>query len=252
MSDHSPIATIDHLRRSVSVPRHLMPSILAIHTGRQLGSEAGVAELSAGGIMSDGRLDPMVTTLVGIMTNPSLVITVETVEQTQLRLATYWGTPHRAAVGLTDDRRRFELIQIEPTLLPFHLAQSTGISPQPHPPFHGGFSVSAKTLQYAEDSISTDPAGTEQALKADGIAEDWADRLMTALAMRRSIWTVESVWLGRGARRRESRLSVLDAGYAGYWELAASEGRVAISTIDFDEILHRLADLLPAVGPATD
>ncbi len=254
MNDPSQVATIDHGRRSVSVPRRLMPSILAIHAGQRPQPAAAVAELRAGGIMASERLDPLVTTLVEVMTNPTLVITVELSGGRLPRLATFWGTAHRAVIGLTDDRRRFELIQVEPTLLPFHLAQATGMRPRPHSPFSGSCSLPATTLHYAENSIATDPVGTEAELRMAGVSEQWADRLMTALTLRRSMWTVESVWLGRTAARNESRLSVLDAGFAGYWRLAATDdGQVTVSTSHFDDLMRRFASLLPAPGspPAT-
>lgn len=246
MSDSSPVTGIDYGRRSVSVPRRLMPSILAIHAGQRPRPNAAVAELRAGGIVASERLDPLVTTLIEVMTNPTLVITVEISGGHRPRLATFWGTPHRAVVGLTDDRHRFELIQIEPTLLPFHLAQATGMTPRPHPPFAGSFSLPAKTLHRAENSVAVHPATTEAELRTAGVPDHWADRLMTALALHRSVWTVESVWLGRTAARHESRLSVLDAGFAGYWRLAATDdGYVTVATTNFDDLMRRFAALLP-------
>ena len=249
MSEPSPVAAIDHSRRSVSVPRRLMPSILAVHAGQRPRPSAAIAELQAGGIMASERLDPLVTTLVEVMTNPTLVITVELSGGHRPHLATFWGTPHRAVVGLTDDDRRFELIQVEPTLLPFHLAQSTGMRPRPHPPFTGSFSLPATTLHRAERSIASDPAITETELRMAGVSELWVDRLMTALALRHCVWTVESVWLGRTAPRNESRLTVLDAGFAGYWRLAATgDGQVIVATSDFDDLMGRFAALLPSLG----
>lgn len=239
--------TIDHGRRSVSVPRNLMPVILAVHAGQETRSAEDVATLRAGGLMASERLDPLVTTLVEVMTNPTLVITVEVAGVRSPRLATIWGTPRRAVVGMTDDRHRFDLLQIEPNLLPFHLAQTTGLTPRPHPPFSGGCSIPAATLTLAEDLAATDPASAEGELISAGVSALWADRVLTALAHRRSLWTVESVWLGTPAGRSESRLSVLDSGLAGYWRLAGDEDghRVMVTSTGFDDVMRRFAALLP-------
>jgi hypothetical protein len=198
-------------------------------------------------LIQTGRLDPLVTTLLEVMTNPSLVVTVETVGVARPRLATIWGSPRRAVVGMTSDRHRFDLLQIEPELLPFHLAQTTNLIPRPHPPFSGGCLVPSTALARVERVIATDPEEAQAQLAAVGVPLEWADRLLIALAHRRSMWTIEAVWLGRGARRSESRLSVLDAGPAGYWRLAGDgdDGTIAITVSNFDDLLRRFSALLP-------
>ncbi|MDX2468486.1 MAG: ESX secretion-associated protein EspG [Acidimicrobiia bacterium] len=249
MTDQAPVATIDHLRRSVCVARRLMPSILAIHAGQQPALSRAATELRAGGILATDELDPLVTTLVEVMTNPQLVISVEVYRSAKPNLATFWATPRRAVVGLTDDQNRFELIQVEPTLLQFHLAQSTGLRPRPSPPFSGSFSLPSRTLRFAEENIATNPIGVETRLRTDRVSAEWTDRLMAALAMRRSLWNVASVWLGKTNFRNESSLSVLDAGFAGYWRLTTTpDGLVTVATTDFDELLSRIDGLLPTTN----
>ncbi len=246
----NPGTVIDHTRRSVSVPRRLMPSILAIHAGQSPHPATTVDELRAGGVVTDNRLDPLVTTLVEVMTNPTLVITVELSLEHQTRLATFWGTARRAVVGLSDDRHRFELMQVEPNLLPFHLAQTTDMSPLPTLPFAGSFYLPATTLHRVETSSGHDPSQALAALLAAGVPHKWADRFMTALTLRRSLWTVESVWLGRDAPRTESRLSVLDSGCAGYWRLAADDdGAISVTTSSFEDVMRRFSALLPTPRP---
>jgi hypothetical protein len=224
-----------------------MPVILAVHAGERPRAAEAVATLRTGGLMASERLDPLVTTLVGIMTNPTLVVTVEVAGARSPKLATIWGTPSRAVIGMTDDGQRFDLVQIEPSLLPFHLAQTTGLTPSPHPPFTGGCSMPADTLALAEDLAASDPRQAEQALVECGVPAPWADRLLIALAHRRCIWTATSVWLGGKPGRSESRLSVLDAGPAGYWLLTGGdEGQtVVVSITDFDDLMRRFAALLP-------
>lgn len=240
-------AHIDHGRRSLSVPRSLMPAILAAHAGDRSIPRNAIAALRSGGLMGTERLDPLVTTLMEVVTNPRLVVTVEVAGGQQPRLATIWGTPRRAVVGMTDDRRRFDLLQIEPHLLPFHLAQATALIPRTRPPFRGGCSIPATELSVAEDLAATDPSGAELRLTGSGVPVLWAKRIVGALTQRHSLWTMESVWLGPKSGRNQSRLSVLDAGQAGYWRLVADDNqhRVNVAVTDFDEVMRRFAALLP-------
>ena len=246
-------SVIDHTRRSVSVPRHLMPVLLALHAGERPGSTEAVVGLRADGLMRAERLDPLLTTLIGVMTNPALVITVEVAGARTPRLATIWGTPQRAVLGMTDDRHRFDLIQIEPGLLPFHLAQATGLAPHPQPPFSGGFWLPGALLKSVEELIKTDPAAAEASLQRAGVPIVWADRLLIALAHQRALWTVESVWLGTRRQRRDARLSVLDAGPAGHWRLSgsSSDDSINLAVSCFDEIMRLFSNLLPG-GSAAD
>jgi len=71
--------------------------------------------------------------------------------------------------------------------------------------------------------------------------------LLTALAHRQSLWTVESVWLGTGQRRSGARLSVFDAGPAGCWRLSETSwgSHIRVDVTDFDPIMRAFADLLP-------
>lgn len=105
----------------------------------------------------------------------------------------------------------------------------------------------ASALHSAEDLIARDPIAAEEALITAGVSSTWADRLLTALAHRQSLWTAKSVWLGIGPRRSQAGLTVLDAGRAGCWVLSemtpGSDLRIDVS--NFDEIMHRFTDLLP-------
>ena len=240
---------IDRERRSVSIPRDLMPVVLAMHGGEPWGTVADVARLQDHGLAHAENLDPLLAGLVEVMTNPTLVITVEVAGAHSPQLSTIWGTPRRAVIGRTNDRQRFQLQQIEPQLLPFHLAQATGLGPRPQPPFLGGCSVSAAALSLAEDLVAAEPDEAEHVLAAAGLGSPWSDRILIALAHRRSLWTVESVWLGTKHSRRGSRLSVLDAGSAGYWRLEGDRHQVDLTVTDFDSLLRRLAILLPKVDP---
>ena len=95
MNDRFAPIAVDHGRRSLSLPRRLMPALLALHAGEQLHSAETVAELEAGGLLVRKTLDPLVATLLAVMTGPTLLVTVESAGAHTSRLATIWGNSVR-------------------------------------------------------------------------------------------------------------------------------------------------------------
>jgi hypothetical protein len=148
-------------------------------------------------------------------------------------------------LGQSDQRGRFELIHIDPPLLPFHLAQIVRLTPRSQPDFSGSFAVPAPTLAAVETIVDTNPVRAERELAAAGVGAAWVDRFLAALVMRRSMWVVESIWLGDRRRRTEARLSVLDGGFTGYWRLSHEDGRVRVAPNRFEDMMRRFAALLP-------
>lgn len=246
MNDPTPSIAVDHGRRSLSVPKRLMPAILALHAGEEVCSDETIAELESGSLLVRNTLDPLVVTLVTVMTSPTMVVTVESAGSRSSRLATIWGAARRAVLGTTADRDQFELLQIEPDLLPFHLAQVTDLSPRPRSPFSGAVTMPRATLRRVEDAIARDPDVAERELRAAGLVDPWPDWLLIALAHRRALWTIEAIWLD-GRSRRTEQMTVLDAGSAGYWTVAenADRGTITLSVSDFDHLLRHCNALLP-------
>ncbi len=239
---------IDYDRRSLLIPRRLMPPLLAAHGGRRPDALA-LDELRASGLIASRNLDPLVRSLIDVMTDPTLVVTAEVVrgstpEAQPSRLATFWRNGGRAVLGLTGDGADFQLVEIESALLPFHIAQAVDLVPRRQPRFTGSFSLPAGTLTTAEDLIAIDPERADAELSAAGVPRVWADRIVAALVLRRSVWVLESVWLGNSDGSRKSRLCVLDGGFSGYWRLAGSNG-ITVSPADFDDLMHRIGALLP-------
>jgi hypothetical protein len=246
MSEGSMPIEIDHRRRSLSVPKRLMPTLLAIHTGDQVHPAETIAELEAGGLLLRMTLDPLVVSLIAAMTDPTLVVTVESIGAHTSRLATIWGSAQRAVLGTTVDRDQFDLLQIDPDLLPFHLAQITELIPRSLPPFSGAVVMPKATLQSVERLITRDQHAAERELRQAGLMDPWPDWLLIALAHRRALWTVAAVWI-EGRDRRTEQMTVLDAGSAGYWIVQedADQATVSLRASSFDQLLQRCSALLP-------
>ena len=243
MSANQPV--VDHSRRSLSVPRHLMPSLLAAHAGR-MSSSSAFNELRAAGIIAARRLDPMVSELIGVVTNPTLVITVDVNLAGSLRpvLATIWQNGSAAVIGHGGEDV-FQIVAVDPLLLPFHLAQLVNLVPHRQPTYSGGFTVPASTLAHADSLAAIEPRRAEETLLAAGVPPAWTERILATLIMRRALWTIESIWLGDHRRREEARLVVLDGGFSGYWRLTQQDGVVRVRPVGFDDLIQQLGDLLP-------
>jgi len=242
----SPPPAIDHHLETVSIPRRLVSPLLAVHAGTAP-SAAELRDLRAGGLVGAAGLHPLVRSLVEVMTDPSLVVTVETKlsRSSPPLLATFWRHADVAVVGSRSGRRNFDLARIDPHLLPFHIAQFVGLVPRPQPRFDDSVQILESALAQAEQHVATDPVAADAALAAAGVPPVWIDRLLAALTLRRSTWVVESLWLGGGGRD-ESRLCVLDSGFAGYWRMGnTGQGRITVSPTGFDDVLERIAALLP-------
>lgn len=246
MNDPTPSIAVDHERRSLSVPKRLMPAILALHAGEEVRSGKTIAELESGSLLVGDTLDPLVVTLVTVMTNPTMVVTVESAGSRSSRLATIWGAAQRAVLGTTADQDQFDLLQIEPELLSFHLAQITDLSPRPRLPFSGAVTMPKATLRRVEHAMARHPDVAKRELRAAQLIDPWPDWLLIVLAHRRALWTIEAIWLD-GRTRRAGQMTFLDAGSAGYWTVAenADRGTITLSVSDFDHLLRRCNALLP-------
>ena len=233
--------TIDYELGSVTVPRTLMPSLLAAQVSSEQNS---LPELASTGLVAAGKLDPLVASLLEVMTEPDLVLSVESQAAGNLELVTFWRRGSQAVAGTTGTGRRFHLSMVTAELLPFHLAQAVSLRPFAQPYYKGAFTVSRPVLAAARRTARTS-AGTaaNQLIKA-GVSVEWADRLVAAFLLQRNRWAVESVSLE--SIRATSSLAMLDAGHAGFWRLRSLGGsEIEVSPARFEQVLELLAALVP-------
>ncbi len=238
---------INRALQTISVPRRLMPTLLAAHAGTWA-AEPDVGELDAAGLVTGTELTPLVRTLIDVVAEPTLVVSVEVTKNgSNPNLATFWSTGRRAAVGHCAAHNCFELTLLQPELLPFHVAQAVQLAPRRYPEYAGSVSLPPHLLARAEDLVKLDPAEIDTKWRAAGVSPCWVDRIVAATVMRRAAWTVESIWLGGRAGPIGSRLEVLDGGHAGFWTVRPTPSHGTLLTpIGFDDLLNRLAALVPA------
>lgn len=246
MDDDSSWAGIDPDRGTVTIPRRLVPVLLALHAGNPV-CNGEQAELELSGITSAGRLHPAVTGILGVMMEPGLVVSVDVAGGRAPTLATFWCTRRRAVQGEVIDSQRVRLHRVDPERLSFHLLQVTGAGPRPSPPFAGGVTVDARLLEEIERLLGDQ--ASMAALEEAGIDPLWADRLLIALEHRRRAWRVQTVWTGRSNGRRTAELTVLDAGPAGYWRMSGTPPALTLTVSDYDDLVLAFRDLLPDPEP---
>ncbi len=239
-----PETVLDAARGTVTVPRRLVPVLLAIHAG-SAAEPADTAPLELSGITSGGRLHPAATAMLDVVTEPGLVITVDVAGGRTPELATFWCSRRRAVQSEIIDGQRVRLHRVEPDWLPFHLTRVVGAGPRPTPPFPGAVTVAADLLVDAELLVGERPTTAMKQLVASGVEPRWADRLLIALEHRRRVWRVQAVWVSRASGRRVAELTVLDAGPAGYWEITGSPSRLTLTVTSYDDIILALRHFLP-------
>ena len=234
-------ATINRDLGLVSVPRKLMPSLLAAQVGPH---RVAAPELVSSGLVTAGRLDPLVASLLGVMTDPDLVLSVESRPAGRLTLLTFWRRGARAVAGTIGPGRRFHISLVAADLLPFHLAQAVSLAPCAQPTYVGSFSVPGTILASARRRAATSPGAAAEELVEAGVSTAWSDRLVAAILLQRNRWAIESVSLE--AIRATSSLAVLDAGHAGFWRFRpVGNEEIEIAPIGFERLLDLLAALIP-------
>lgn len=237
--------TIDYELGSVSVPRTLMPALLAAQVSPR---RVSPPELTSSGLFESGRLDPLVASLLRVMTDPDLVLSVETRAAGELELITFWRRGSRAVAGSSGPGRRFHIALVAAELLPFHLAQAVSLFPHAQPQYAGRFTVPRSVLSSARRRAATSPGSAGEELVEAGVSAEWTDRLVAAFLLQRNRWAIESVSLV--AMRKTSSLAVLDAGHAGFWRLRPlGQDDIEIAPIGFARLLDLLAALVPYSDP---
>ena len=245
-------AILDAGRGTLTLPRHLVPvAMLLRHRGRaatDTTSIRGVKELERAGIAYDGRLHPMAASMLGTVTDPRLVITIEVTVEGPPDISTLWAADGRVVLGRPVEPDLFQLAPLEPEYLPFHLAQLTQVGIRPDPPFTGSVTVPDGLLDDLGAAWATDVDRAVDRLRAAGVDATWADRLAIAHHHRQRTWRIASLWVGPDRSAHDHELTVLDAGPAGYWSIRpGAEGlpTVTLEVMTFSEVVDILRHAIP-------
>lgn len=206
-----------------------------------------LADLEAAGLASKGRLRPEAAALVAVMTESTLVVSVEKHAADGSTRSTAWANDAAAVWGRPVLNEVYELRPVDRLQLALLIAQLVGVGRRPPPPFSGGVTVPIDPLEASLGWRSTDPETALAILVAAGVEPIWADRLLIAHDHARSEWSVSSVWSGAGGSHHVGELAVLDAGPGGYWEIRrmSDAGTARYMVMSLEETMRRLRACLP-------
>ncbi len=244
---------LDAGRRALTLPRRLVPAAMLLRTGGATEADPtmtrAISELERAGISRGGTLHPLAADLLSVVTGPTTVVSTEVTED-HTEIATIWHHNGKAVLGQPSDRDAFALFSIEPTLLPFHLAQLTKIVARPDPSFSGSVIVPVDTIEIAEELWMSDPAAATAIITGAGVEAHWAKRLVLAHRSRLRTWCATSLWTEMDHSHHDAELRVLDADHLGYWVVASEPAETPtfrFTVVTLDGILQRIRALLPTI-----
>jgi hypothetical protein len=240
-------ALLDAGRRALVLPRRLVPVAMLLHTAAApdaTGQPLARCELERAGITAGGRLHPLAASILGVVTEPRVVVSVEVTETGPPSIATIWAEPRRAVLGRPVAGDGFELHEIAPALIPFHLAQLVELSGSTTSAT-GRIVVPTALLHDVGDQLVLDPEAARERLRLAGVGPDVTERLVELHTRRAQTWRVASLWAGPDGSAHDDELVVMDAGEAGYWQVSTGDEETAFVPRELDDLLLRLRDLLP-------
>jgi hypothetical protein len=208
---------------------------------------SAVAELERCGVVTGGVVSPDAAAVVGVMTDPDLVVSIEVTTRDSVDRSTIWATAELAVWGRPVEQDVYQLRSIDTVTVPLLLAQLTGVGRRPETPFSGAVTIAADALEAALDWQTEDPETALAILVSSGADPVWADRILIANQHHRARWTVSSVWVEASGRHEVHEATVLDAGPAGYWRISRDgPGTVTYTVASVHETLRLLRRCLPS------
>jgi len=181
---------------TIRIDREYMPLLLELKTAEATGvgdaTTAAIAALEAADILRDGRLHPMADTILGLVADPGLVVSVERLRAGVVSASTIWATPAAAAIGTRVDGGLYELRLANPALIPFHIFQMVHLQPRPE---DGSFAyqLPAEVMFAAETAIHDGDLDKALGVIADAAVSTPAE-IVDLLTGRIASWRVHSMW----------------------------------------------------------
>ena len=237
---------------ALTIPRRLIPTLmLAHHDENAIGGDRSLvfADLERHGVLAEGGgLTAEAHAVVGVMVDPTLVVSVEVASPLGRQRSTLWGTEDLAVWGRPAAGDAFELRRVDPVEIPLLLTQLTGVGHRPPPPFTGGVTVETAALTTAIDWRGDDPDGALGVLVSSGVEPVWADRLLIAHDHLRTEWTVSSVAGPTNGEPHVVELHVVDAGPAGYWRIDDDELCTTYTVVSHHGVVAELLRAVPDIA----
>ncbi len=246
--DRGVIPILDRSRSRLRIPREILPEAIRQASREGLASPLATVRMETGGIIADGRLDPIVAAMLNVIAEASLMLTIEVELEGDASETTIWATPARAVITSSLDP---ELVDVSPVRLP-RLPETLTDVIMLRPPD----AVAAQTVTVAADPYRRAeearhrPDAARAALEEGGVSGDDVDLLLAIQAPSTRRWHVTSTW-ATDSGRETAQLTGFDAGARGQWLLEAeldAEGRensLTFAPQGDGDTLRALRDVLP-------
>jgi len=246
--DRGVIPILDRSRSRLRIPREILPEALRQASREGLASPLATVRMETGGIIADGRLDPIVAAMLNVIAEASLMLTIEVELEGDASETTIWATPARAVITSSLDP---ELVDVSPVRLPrlpetltdvIMLRPPDAVSDHP-------VTVAAEAYRRAQEARHQ-PEAARDALSEAGLGDGDIDLLLALLAPSTRWWHVTSTWATEDGRE-VARITGFDAGARGQWLLEEGVDTDAeASSLTFapqgdGDTLRALRDVLP-------
>lgn len=206
-----------------------------------------IARLEAGGILSDGTLDPVAFELLDVVNQASLVVAVDLRFKDDSSVPTVWSTPRRAVISSSLDPSYMEFRPVPVTQLPQVLGELIVLRT---PEFIGDvpISISGQILSRAETLIDDREAAMNELVEG-GLDLDQAVLMLDLQRPDVRRWKIGSTW-STDDGQQGAELRGLDAGPSGQWLIGTTgseenEGQVTFNPLGHGEIMSAFRSVLP-------
>ena len=236
---------------TIRIEREHMPLLLQLKTVEATGVDeattAAMAALEAADVLRDGRLHPMADAIVGLVADPSLVVSVERLRAGVVSASTIWATSTAAAIGTRVNGGLYELRLANPALLPFHIFQMVHLQPRPED-YSFNHELPAEAMFAAEAAIHEGELDKAQALIADAAVESPAE-IVDLLTGRIASWRVHSMWSTAEGPTTAAAYG-MDCGRLGnvLVEVDETGPTLSLRAVRFAEVVGALRGALPHNG----
>jgi hypothetical protein len=250
--DRGVIPILDRSRSRLRIPREILPEALRQASRQGLASPLAAVRLETGGVLVDGRLDPVVAAMLNVIADASLMLTADVQYEGDSSVTTIWATPHRAVMTSALDP---ELVDIHPVRLPRLPETLTDVIMLRPPEAVGGQTISVPVAELAEAEAEAARGRGEDAqavLHGAGLSEAEAELALVFQAPATRRWRISSTWAAEDGPQM-AQLRGLDAGAQGQWLMEMTgepsqpgqPGVMSFSPQNDGDILRALRVVLP-------
>lgn len=219
----------------LELPRRLVPASLMLLERDGSGTDfpaRDLALLEAGGVVEAGRLHRTARRILGPLSHPSVIMSMQTFDPDASRIATAWRTPDAATLGISTGVDTFRLWSVHVGLIPFHLASVAGLHVAPAPPRPA---LTVDTEDWTQWQSGRPGSGRPIGSR---------DRDLPDLDRR---WRASTMWSEPDGFVGDRSVEVVDCPVTGYWETTEMAGgeSILLTPRTVDDVLRLLSDLDP-------